>query len=70
MDTIEALEFKYGLNKFLRKYMNNHRCITVWDCYFADSITYEKFSSFLRTKTGQKWLKSDLGKGYLKWQGE
>jgi len=70
MDTIQALEFKVGLNKFLKRYLKNHSRVTVWDNYFSDLVTYQQFSVFLRTRIGQIWLKSDNGRRYLEWQGE
>jgi len=70
VDTIQALQFKYNLDKFLIKYLRGHNLETVWDNYFADSVTYQEFSTFLRTRIGQIWLKTDLGQNYLKWQGE
>lgn len=72
-NTIIAYEYSLWLNKKIYGSKNkpkNLLWLKNWEKLFEDSYERAAFSSFLCTKVGQKWLTTDFGKLYLKWQME
>lgn len=61
-DIIKQLEFRYELNKFLKRY-------SFEQLFEREDEFLVKFAVFKQTRIGQIWLRKPLGQAYLQWQG-
>lgn len=64
MTIIKALDFKYDLNKGLKRYNYD------FETFFShgDAMFLALFAEFLITRIGQIWLTKRIGQAYLYWQ--
>jgi len=65
------LEYKRYLNKFIygrNKNINYFLYRQNWEKFFKSNQHLVNFRTFLGTKIGQIWLKSEQGKLYQGWQ--
>ena len=72
-NTIIAYEYSLWLNKKIygsKSRIKDSLWIKNWEKLFKDYHEGWLFSSFLSTKVGQKWLTTEHGKLYLRWQEE
>ena len=68
MTNIEALEYKYSLNKQIEMCLKTMLFDEFWEIFFSKGEEYDTFSTFLKTRIGQIWLNKFYGQTYLKWQ--
>lgn len=61
MDIIEQLEFKYKINKALKRGKT-------FDQIFEDPGFLDDFHSFLNGRIGQIWLRKENGWKFARWQ--
>ena len=68
MTNIEALQYKYSLNKQIEICFRTMPIDEFWEIFFSEGEEYKVFSIFLETRIGQIWLNQFYGQSYLKWQ--
>jgi hypothetical protein len=72
-NTVIAYEYSIWLNKRIYGSKNKPKdplWVKNWEKLFEDSYERWLFSSFVGTRAGQKWLTTEFGRLYLKWQEE
>lgn len=69
MDTIEALQYQYNLNQYIKKCLKlNISYSEIWEALTTDEEQYKGLSEFLQTRIGPIWLKRELGQKFTAWQ--
>ena len=64
MDTVEALQYKYQLNKYISACLKaGYSYESLWEYLITD----QNFILFLGTRIGSIWCQKDIGKKYFKW---
>jgi len=70
MEIIEALKYKYELNRYIEKSLQLEISYPeIWEAITDNNEGYTYFLSFLNeSKIGPIWLKKPYGQEFLKWQ--
>lgn len=68
MTNIEALQYRYSLNKQIERCSRTMPFHEFWEIFFSKNEGHETFSVFLGTRIGKIWLNKFYGQTYIKWQ--